>query len=101
MAKTEDFRLAFSKMAPQAIISRSELASLLSTTDGAISQMAYRGELPATAFPTKRRACWFVSDIRRWLDTIAEGRTVDSANSPGVSAIPRSGRPRLSVEKLA
>jgi hypothetical protein len=92
MAKTEDFRLAFSKMAPQATISRSELVSLLSPTDGAISQMAYREELPATAFPTKRRACWFVSNIKRWLDMIAERRTAGSARLPSVSAAIRTGR---------
>jgi hypothetical protein len=101
MAKAEDFRLAFGKMAPQAIISRSELASLLSTTDGAISQMAYRGELPTTAFPKKRRACWFVSDIRHWLDMLAESRNSESFSSTTTPSGAKTGRPRLSAQGLA
>ncbi len=101
MAKIEtDFRQEFGRMAPQAIISRSELAALLSTTDGAISQMAYRGELPATAFPSKRRACWFVADIRRWLDEIASMRTAGGRQvSPNDTT--RTGRPRLSTDLSA
>ncbi|GGC84740.1 hypothetical protein GCM10011396_35090 [Undibacterium terreum] len=92
-----DFRQTFSKLAPQAIVSRSELAILLSTTEGAISQMAYRGELPITAFPSKRRACWFASDIRQWLDSLANNRhrkTTLDEKSP-VKAI---GRPRFSTD---
>jgi hypothetical protein len=34
-----DFRQTFAKMASQAVISRAELASFLSTTEGAISQI--------------------------------------------------------------
>jgi len=100
MAKTEtDFRQAFGRMAPQAIISRSELAALLNTTDGAVSQMAYRGELPITAFPGKRRACWFVADIRRWLDEIATARPVEVPQiSP--SGLPKIGRPRHSTDGI-
>ncbi|MET3135318.1 hypothetical protein AAKU55_005626 [Oxalobacteraceae bacterium GrIS 1.11] len=100
MAKIDaDIRQAFGKMAPQAIISRAELAALLSTTEGAVSQMAYRDELPATAFPEKRRACWFVVDIRRWLDE-------KTANRPPPPATPqsepsRTGRPRLPVDRNA
>lgn len=95
MAKAEgDFRQAFGKMAPQAVISRSELAALLNTTEGAISQMAYRGELPRTAFPNKRRACWFVADIRVWLDAVAQARTT-STEPIEQSQQKRNGRPRL------
>lgn len=89
-----NFRQAFARMAPQALINRDELASLLATTAGAISQMAYRGELPPTAFPAKRRACWFVGDIRAWLDEAAATRL----NAPPVNAEVskrRIGRPRL------
>ena len=100
MAKTEmDFRQAFGKMAPQAIISRSELAVLLTTTDGAVSQMAYRGELPITAFPGKRRACWFVADIRRWLDEIATARPVCVPQLPS-SGVSKIGRPRHSTDGI-
>ena len=70
-----DFREDFKKMASHAIVSRAELALLLSTSQAAISQMGYRGELPATAFPAKRRACWFVGDIRTWLEDLANSRT--------------------------
>lgn len=88
-----NFRQAFARMAPQALINRDELASLLATTAGAISQMAYRGELPPTAFPMKRRACWFVGDIRAWLDEAAAKR---HSPSPNPDAPPRRmGRPRL------
>ncbi len=101
MAKIEsDFRQAFGKMAPQAVISRSELASLLSTTEGAISQMAYRGELPSTAFPSKRRACWFVADIRRWLDEMASKRPLSGEQTLPIEAT-RTGRPRLSTDHSA
>lgn len=87
-------------MAPQAIISRAELAALLNTTEGAVSQMAYRGELPMTAFPTKRRACWFVADIRIWLDAIAHARSTAAAtHGPGTSA--KTGRPRLATDVRA
>jgi len=100
MAKIDtDFRLAFARMAPQAVISRSELASLLSTTQGAVSQMAYRGELPATAFPNKRRACWFVSDVRRWLDDLAAARPVLPQTMPKPDE-KRIGRPRLSTNSV-
>jgi hypothetical protein len=97
MAKSNtDFRQAFGRMAPQAIISRSELASLLNTTDGAVSQMAYRGELPKKAFPTKRKACWFVLDIRAWLDTIS-GDPRSNILLENTSNTVKIGRPRLSA----
>lgn len=81
-------------MAPQAIINREELAVLLATTAGAIAQMTYRGELPPTAFPGKRRACWFVGDIRMWLEDAAARRTnAQTATAQGVTKA-RIGRPR-------
>lgn len=92
-----DFRQVFGKMAPQAIISRSELAALLNTTEGAISQMTYRGELPTTAFPTKRRACWFVADIRTWLDAVANTRVVVPL-SGATTTQTKTGRPRLPTD---
>jgi|GEM_PF-2780769 len=94
------FRQAFSRMAPQAIITRDELATLLATSAGAISQMAYRGELPTTAFPGKRRACWFVKDIRSWLDRMAAEREADESiiNTPktaqNATRTRKTGRPR-------
>lgn len=98
------FRQAFSRMAPQAVITREELAALLATSAGAISQMTYRGELPPTAFPGKRRACWFVKDIRDWLDTLSVNRSLLSAisdtlgTSETVESAPRRlGRPRQAV----
>jgi|SRR5450830_16190 len=98
MAKIEtDFRQAFGKMAPQAVISRAELAALLSTTEGAVSQMAYREELPKKAFPEKRRACWFVADIRRWLDEKA-GNRLPSTAAVSQNELPKTGRPRLSAD---
>ncbi|WP_321854368.1 helix-turn-helix transcriptional regulator [Paraburkholderia tropica] len=96
MAKADmNFRQAFARMAPQAIINREELASLLATTAGAVTQMAYRGELPPTAFPGKRRACWFVADIRAWLDDVAAKPRVSSTQSNDTDAKRRVGRPRL------
>lgn len=93
----EDFRAAFARMAAEAIISRFEVASLLATTPGAVTQMAYRGELPPTAFPTKRRACWFVGDIRRWLINAAEerARVTSQEVKESAPAPTRIGRPRL------
>jgi predicted DNA-binding transcriptional regulator AlpA len=67
-----DFRVQFGRMPGNAVISRTELAQLLCTTPGSISQLVYRGMLPKKAFPNVRRACWFVSDIREWLDREAE-----------------------------
>jgi predicted DNA-binding transcriptional regulator AlpA len=95
MARIEhDFRQTFARMAPQAVISRVELASLLSTSEGAISQMVYRGELPQTAFPGKRRSCWFVADIRAWLDSLS--RPAEKLSTSAAS-LPKKGRPRLST----
>lgn len=93
-----DFRQTFARMAPQAIVTRDELAALLATTVGAIAQMTYRGELPQTAFPDKRRACWFAADIREWLNDVAARRS--SCNAPARDETnsdmprPRVGRPR-------
>ncbi len=93
-----DFRLAFGRMAPQAIISRAELAALLITSEGAVSQMAYRGELPKTAFPGKRRACWFVADVRQWLDNLASARG-SATTREVIDTLPKIGRPRLPVDR--
>jgi hypothetical protein len=95
MAKADsDFRQAFTRMAPQAVITRDELAALLATTVGAVAQMAYRGELPPTAFPEKRRACWFVGDVRAWLDAAATGRADAQPIVSQEVAKARIGRPR-------
>jgi len=81
-------------MADQAIITRAELAELLATSQGAISQMAYKGELPQLAFPGKRRACWFTKDIREWLNRIAtDAKPTASASEPLTQT--RIGRRRL------
>lgn len=95
---TRDFRVTFARMADQAIVTRSEVAELLATTPGALSQMVYRGELPATAFPQKRRACWYVRDIRAWLDAAAAARTTVAtllAEPTSADGEVRRGRPRL------
>ena len=92
----QDFRTTFGQLAPEAIISRNELAVLLSTTPAAVSQMTYRGELPQTAFPKKRRACWFVRDIRNWLGGNASviRLPADPSFRPS-QAGRRTGRPRF------
>ncbi|WP_409706237.1 helix-turn-helix transcriptional regulator [Limnobacter sp.] len=84
---TQDFRIIFNQLAADSIINRSELAELLCTSENAISQMAYRGELPATAFPKKRRALWFVRDIKAWLE---QSRTPE----PATKQSSKIGRPR-------
>jgi hypothetical protein len=95
-SSTRDFRVTFARMADQAIVTRTELAELLATTPGALSQMVYRGELPATAFPHKRRACWYARDIRAWLDAAAAARTtVASLLSQSPTSQVRRGRPRF------
>lgn len=93
----EDFRAAFARMAAETVINRIELAALLATSPGAITQMAYRGELPPRAFPAKRRACWFVGDIRRWLTQAAEERAKATSQDVRGPAPARIGRPRLSA----
>jgi hypothetical protein len=98
-----DFRATFATMASQAIIDRAELALLLSTSAGAISQMAYRGELPIRAFPHTRRACWFVEDIRRWLDQMALNRSPIFGQQQSQETIRpsrRIGRPRLPTSSV-
>lgn len=91
-----DFREQFSQMATQAVITRAEFAALLATTEGAITQMTYRGELPQTAFPSKRRACWFVGDVRNWLDCAAASRsTQEQTQANELTSPTRKGRPRL------
>lgn len=98
-----DFRVIFAKMADHAIVTRPEFAELLRTSPGALSQMGYRGELPPTAFPSKRRACWFAKDIRRWLEEKAGSRGLSTesggeATSTSVSTERRIGRPRKSTD---
>jgi len=90
-----DFRATFGRMAAEAVITRAELAALLATTEGAVTQMAYKGELPQTAFPAKRRAVWFVADIRRWLAEMAARRGTERVE--GEASIRRTGRPRLPI----
>ena len=96
-----DFRESFGRMAPQAVINRQELAFLLSTSVGAISQMTYRGELPPNAFPSKRRACWFVADIKHWLSSFAENRKFFPMpeESMPVPISMKPGRPRKNLAK--
>ena len=101
MAKIESgFRPAFSKMAPQAKKTRSELAARFCTTDGAITQIAYRGELPVTAVPGKRRACWLVADIRQWLNEIAKTQLLAAGPDP-LSQTSNKSRPRLATDRSA
>lgn len=95
-----DFRVQFGKMPGNAVISRTELAQLLCTTPGSISQLAYRGLLPKRAFPNLRRACWFVSDVRDWLAVQASraGQNMPvatSADEAGGAERRRIGRPRV------
>lgn len=90
-----DFRVTFARMADQAIVTRAEFAELLATTPGALSQMSYRGELPATAFPKKRRACWYARDIRAWLDAGPTTRPELGPQPNTADTGKRIGRPRL------
>jgi len=95
-----DFREAFAKMADEAVVTRAELAELLATTQGALSQMRYRGELPEVAFPGKRRTCWFAGDVRQWLgQQISRDVRSSHVALSGVSAAqgPSRGRPRKST----
>lgn len=65
--------------------------------------MMHRRELPPTAFPGKRRAIWFVGDIRRWLEETAARRCPAQHTAPVEATFnkpptKRVGRPRLSAE---
>jgi hypothetical protein len=96
----QDFRVAFAQMDPRAVICREELAALLCRTPAAISLLAHRGRLPHTAFPSERKACWFVQDIRAWLDEV-----MSTYSMPGELEVPvegvgrRIGRPRAGEGK--
>jgi hypothetical protein len=92
-----DFRVRFSRMDRQAIVTKDELAALLAVSARAVQQMAYRGELPEVAFPNKRRSCWFVGDIRAWLDEAAMKRANSQATTRQEGVKPRIGRPRHAV----
>ncbi|CAJ0698498.1 hypothetical protein [Ralstonia holmesii] len=95
MKKDQDFRAAFALMDPRAIISREELAVLLCRSPAAVSLMAHRGKLPRRAFPRERKACWFVQDVREWLDDAM--RVHATLGEPSVLAegtARRVGRPR-------
>ncbi|MGZ3235858.1 MAG: hypothetical protein ACXU8A_00615 [Burkholderiaceae bacterium] len=100
MNRQDDFRQRFSQMADEAIINRNELAVLLATTSGAISQMAYLGELPPRAFPSKRRAVWFARDIRKWLSKLSAKSDKETLNIDSGCGIIRKGRPRLPADRL-
>lgn len=81
-------------MDPLAILTKEEFAGLLATTEGALAQMQYLDELPATAFPRKRRAVWFVRDVRAWLEQQATQRDSQTGDTPSTSASGPNGRPR-------
>ena len=93
-----DFRVMFARMADQALVTRDELAELLCTTPAALSQMNYRGELPTTAFLEKRKACWFVRDIRLWLERAAVAREQASIQATAAPSERRVGRPRHAAD---
>lgn len=95
MKKDQDFRTAFALMDPHAIINREELALLLCRSPAAISLMAHRGKLPRRAFPAERKACWFVQDVRNWLDELASNQP--ATDQDGDMSERRVGRPRKSV----
>lgn len=95
MKKDQDFRTAFALMDPRAIISREELAMLLCRSPNAISVMAHRGKLPRCAFPSERKACWFVGDVRKWLDELASNQPATDQDEDMSKR--RVGRPRKSV----
>jgi hypothetical protein len=101
MQSEVDFRVQFGQMPGNAVISRAEFAQLLCTTPGSISQLAYRGLLPKTAFPNLRRACWFVRDIREWLDHGASrSAPIKAPDCVAEATKPRRiGRPRFEVAK--
>lgn len=91
----QDFRVAFDQMAPGAVIGREELAALLNRTPAAISLLGHRGRLPRKAFPNERKACWFVRDVRNWLDELANSRPAASQEETSERHV---GRPRKSVD---
>lgn len=74
-----------------------ELAQLLCTSVGAVRQMVRRKELPATAFPGKRRAVWFVGDIRAFLGEAQTQRNPEPEQKQHPTK--RVGRPRLSTDE--
>ncbi|KJJ99207.1 hypothetical protein UB44_13790 [Burkholderiaceae bacterium 26] len=96
MKKDQDFRAAFALMDPRAIISREELAALLCRSPAAVSLMAHRGKLPRRAFPGERKACWFVGDVRDWLDELASDQPATAGQVEDMSER-RVGRPRKFV----
>ena len=96
---TNDFRERFSKLADEALVTRSELAALLATTASGVSQMAYRGELPSRAFPEKRRACWFAKDIRIWLNNSSSSRGI-VVKVPSRAPSAPIGRKRLPTDRI-
>jgi predicted DNA-binding transcriptional regulator AlpA len=91
-SENTDFRERFSVMAPEALITRKELAELLCTSIGAISQMIYKNELPQTAFATKRRTVWQVQVIRSWLNN--QSNQVHETEMSSHNNGRRLGRPR-------
>lgn len=101
----QDFRVSFAQMDPRAVISRTELAALLCRTPEAVSLLAHRGRLPRTAFPGERKACWFVQDIRSWLDELASDQSASNkpeGSTPTVNCADkcrRIGRPRTGGNK--
>ncbi|MGN8064922.1 hypothetical protein ACTJK4_25010 [Ralstonia sp. 22111] len=95
MKKDQDFRAAFATMDSRAVISREELALLLCRSPAAVSLMDHRGKLPRRAFPTERKACWFVGDVRDWLDELASSQAATNQSEQAPER--RVGRPRKSV----
>lgn len=103
-----DFRVAFAKMDPAALINGEELAILLCTTYRNILVMKTRGQLPPTAFPARKINRWNVAVVRNWLlpnadtqeasDDVVGGR----GQRCNVSELRRrpTGRPRAQVERL-
>lgn len=76
-----DFRVLFAGMDSAACIDTRELALLLRTTEKNIVVMKSRGQLPPTAFPSRRLNRWLVGTVRGWLQQGSEALAQDAQGS--------------------
>ena len=91
-----DFRSAFARFDPAALITPAELANLLGISSNALYHRNGLGELPQPAIRKHRCVRWRVADVREWLKRLSPEEVPPTDEQRSCS--PRRGRRRQAIE---